>query len=277
MPALEKCILHFCLNKLLLCSFCSSALACVWEFFVPYLHSFKCAEQESGLSINVFWKIGKCKLFSCVWLCDHMDCSQARLPLCMEFSRQEYWSGVAIPFSRWSSQPRDQTQVFSITGRFFTIWATREARVLNKWPGITSLILCPSSTMCRLMPKESTSTRWTLLGSICQEKQSNPNHMAHTCQESASMVLWAAPSPPGTSSPSLSPRHEALLFRPNSCPQLPHCCSGADCATAEVWSPGPLGRGQVKDKSEEPKFLAIKALVVMLVMLVTIVSNTIRH
>ena len=179
MPALEKCILHFCLNKLLLCSFCSSALACVWEFFVPYLHSFKCAEQESGLSINVFWKIGKCKLFSCVWLCDHMDCSQARLPLCMEFSRQEYWSGVAIPFSRWSSQPRDQTQVFSITGRFFTIWATREARVLNKWPGITSLILCPSSTMCRLMPKESTSTRRTLLGSICQEKQSNPNHMAH--------------------------------------------------------------------------------------------------
>ena len=34
---------------------------------------------------------------------------------------------VAIPFSRGSSQPRDQTQVSCISGRFFTSWATREA------------------------------------------------------------------------------------------------------------------------------------------------------
>ena len=34
---------------------------------------------------------------------------------------------VAIPFSRGSSQPRDWTRVFHITGRFFTVWATREA------------------------------------------------------------------------------------------------------------------------------------------------------
>ena len=33
---------------------------------------------------------------------------------------------VAIPFSKASSQPRDQTPVFCITGRFFTIWATRK-------------------------------------------------------------------------------------------------------------------------------------------------------
>ena len=31
---------------------------------------------------------------------------------------------VAIPFSRGSSRPRDQTQVSHIVGRFFTIWAT---------------------------------------------------------------------------------------------------------------------------------------------------------
>ena len=41
------------------------------------------------------------------------------------FSRQEYWSGLKI--SRGSSQPRDQTPVSHIAGRFFTIWATREA------------------------------------------------------------------------------------------------------------------------------------------------------
>ena len=45
----------------------------------------------------------------------------------MEFSRQEYWSGLVIPFSRWSSQPRDRTQVSLIVGRFFIAWATQEA------------------------------------------------------------------------------------------------------------------------------------------------------
>ena len=35
---------------------------------------------------------------------------------------------VAIPFSRASSQLRDQTQVSHIAGGFFTIWATREAQ-----------------------------------------------------------------------------------------------------------------------------------------------------
>ena len=34
---------------------------------------------------------------------------------------------VAYHFSRGSSQPRDQTQVSCIAGRFFTSWATREA------------------------------------------------------------------------------------------------------------------------------------------------------
>ena len=34
---------------------------------------------------------------------------------------------VAIPFSKASSQPKDQTQVSCIAGIFFTVWATREA------------------------------------------------------------------------------------------------------------------------------------------------------
>ena len=34
---------------------------------------------------------------------------------------------VACPFSRGSSQPKDQTQVSCIAGGFFTSWATREA------------------------------------------------------------------------------------------------------------------------------------------------------
>ena len=43
---------------------------------------------------------------------------------------------VAIPFSRGSSQPREQTQVSNIEGGFFTSWATREAHLM-KGPFIT--------------------------------------------------------------------------------------------------------------------------------------------
>ena len=35
---------------------------------------------------------------------------------------------IAIPFSKGSSQPRDQTQVSRIAGGFFTIWVTRETQ-----------------------------------------------------------------------------------------------------------------------------------------------------
>ena len=35
---------------------------------------------------------------------------------------------VAYPFSKWSSQPRNQTGVSCIVGGFYTNWATREAR-----------------------------------------------------------------------------------------------------------------------------------------------------
>ena len=42
-------------------------------------------------------------------------------PLSMEFSRQEYWSGLLAALLRGTSQPRDQTQVSLIAGGFFTI------------------------------------------------------------------------------------------------------------------------------------------------------------
>ena len=39
---------------------------------------------------------------------------------------------VALPFYKGSSQARDQIQVSHIAGRFFTVWATREALYSNK-------------------------------------------------------------------------------------------------------------------------------------------------
>ena len=104
-----------------------------------------------------------------------MDCSH-QAPLSVGFCRQEYWSGlpcppsekwnslslirlfvtpwtvygilqamewVAFPFSRGSSQPRDQIQVSIIAGRFFTIWTTRETLgcYWNKTPTVPQLKL----------------------------------------------------------------------------------------------------------------------------------------
>ena len=41
---------------------------------------------------------------------------------------------VAIPFSRGSSQPKDQSRVSWIAGRCFSIWATREGQsCIEKW------------------------------------------------------------------------------------------------------------------------------------------------
>ena len=60
-------------------------------------------------------------------------------PPSMEFSRQEYWSGLPFPFSRGSSQLRDWTQVSCIAGRRFTVWATREAHCLKSEKNPTSL------------------------------------------------------------------------------------------------------------------------------------------
>ena len=78
--------------------------------------------------------VWKCLLLSCVQLCATPWTVAHQVPLSMGYSRQKYWSGVAIPFSRGSSWPRDWTRVSCIAGGFFTIWATREAQTLDLNP-----------------------------------------------------------------------------------------------------------------------------------------------
>ena len=78
------------------------------------------------------WKVKLKVTQLCLTLCDPMDCNlpsssvhwilQARIP---------EW--VAIPFSRGSSQPRNQIVVSCTAGRFFTIWITREALYKSVW------------------------------------------------------------------------------------------------------------------------------------------------
>ena len=80
--------------------------------------------------VRVIFYLKKCKCWwrevkvtpSCLTLCDPMDYTvQGILP-----ARILEWV-VAFSFSRESSQPRNQTEVSCITGRFFTSWATKKA------------------------------------------------------------------------------------------------------------------------------------------------------
>ena len=66
-----------------------------------------------------------------------MDCSPTGFSVHGIF-QERILKWVAISFSRGSSQSRDQTRVSCITGRFFTIWATKEASIrgLTKTPAL---------------------------------------------------------------------------------------------------------------------------------------------
>ena len=103
---------------------------------------------HSLLICPFLWAIVVLVTQSCPTLCDPMDC---RLPCSSVHGilqvRIQDW--VAIPFSRGSSQPKNRTQVSCITGRFFTIWATREA-------------LCVSWVISKARNKSSQMERWYL-------------------------------------------------------------------------------------------------------------------
>ena len=85
-------------------------------------------QKKSKLNQNKYEKSESENHSVCPTLCDPMDYTvhgilQARI---LEW--------VAGPFSRGSSQTRDQTQVSRIAGGFFTTWATREAQEF--WHGV---------------------------------------------------------------------------------------------------------------------------------------------
>ena len=66
-----------------------------------------------------------------------MDCSPPGFSPGILQARILEW--VAIPFSRGSSQSRDRTWVSCIAGRFFTVWATREAPWTEEPGGLQSV------------------------------------------------------------------------------------------------------------------------------------------
>ena len=61
------------------------------------------------------------RLFPSLWAAAH------QVPLSMEFSRQEYWSGLPFPSPGGSCQTRDWTCVSRIGRQILYHWATWEA------------------------------------------------------------------------------------------------------------------------------------------------------
>ena len=82
----------------------------------------KCPLQMNGYG-DIYIKCIKVKVSlaqSCSALCNPMNCSPPGSSVHgILWARRLEW--VAIPFSRRSSQPRDQTRVSHIAGGFFTI------------------------------------------------------------------------------------------------------------------------------------------------------------
>ena len=84
-----------------------------------------------------------CVLQSCLTLCDPMDCSLLSSSV-HGILRAGILEWVAISFSRGSSWPRDRTWISSVTGRFCTVWSTREALVKSKhkiWASQVALVV----------------------------------------------------------------------------------------------------------------------------------------
>ena len=94
-----------------------------FQMTILYLHMAESREKEGKL-ICFFLESEVAQ--SCPTLCDSMDCSPPGSSV-HGLLRARILEWVAISFSRGSSWPRDWTGVSCIAGRFFNVWATKEA------------------------------------------------------------------------------------------------------------------------------------------------------
>ena len=104
------------------CHMLTFPLKCLWVYIFVFIF---------WGSMSSSWVCKKCV---CVLRGSVMsDCLQphglqpARLLCPWGFSRQGYWSGLPCPLPGDLIQLRNRTLGSFIAGRFFTIWATREA------------------------------------------------------------------------------------------------------------------------------------------------------
>ena len=108
-------------------------MLCPWT--VSFFQSL-CPAPFPSVSLSLIYRVYLAcakSLSLCLTLCDPMDCN---LPGCSVHGilQVRILEWVAMPFSRGSFQPRGQTQVSRIAGRFFPFWATRAHHTPPKMP-----------------------------------------------------------------------------------------------------------------------------------------------
>ena len=95
--------------------------------------------------------------YPCLWSCQvasvvsdsaNLWTRAHQAPLSMGFSRQEYWSWVAMPSSRGSSQPRDWTRISC-----FLHWLAGSSTTSTTWEALITLaqgfcLVNPSKIRC---------------------------------------------------------------------------------------------------------------------------------
>ena len=120
-------------------------------FKIDSWHSARDHVHEKKLSVTNNPKV---EIDICLIMCMRVLVTQSCLILCNPMNyyppgslvhgnvQARILEWVAIPFFRGSPQPRDQTWISCIAGRFFTIWATRGAYICltNKNQIIYSII-----------------------------------------------------------------------------------------------------------------------------------------
>ena len=121
-----------------------------WERRLAYLNS----------ANNCCCLLRVCVCVSCSVMSDSLWPSDCSLPSSSVHGilQARILEWVAIPFSRGSSQPRDQSWVSRIVGRFFTIWATREA-VTEHIPYINTRH-CAGHSDYTILVNRSKNTAW---------------------------------------------------------------------------------------------------------------------
>ena len=94
---------------------------------------------------------------------------------------------VAVPFSRRSSQPRNQTRVSFIAGGFFTSWATREALDFTIWTFVSKVMSLLFNTLSRFviafLPRSNHLLNYKFMAvvTICPEPVSCSNQVSNCC------------------------------------------------------------------------------------------------
>ena len=83
--------------------------------------------SKLGKLLSIIFKFILCSFLSFFSFWDQKEKSTARMQYSCILHHARILEWVAISFWRGSSWPRDWTRVSCITGRFFTVWATREA------------------------------------------------------------------------------------------------------------------------------------------------------